>query len=116
LRRKGKRVDPGKVEETMATERMKLTIVDDPSVRESYANKLISASFDGGAIVVTLGTARFVPEDTTQTPKEGNPPSVHVTERLAISPSGAVELVNALTNILKTVSDIQKKAASEKTN
>jgi hypothetical protein len=98
----------------MATERKKFKIVDNPSIGESYANKLISASFDGGAVVVTLGTARFVPEDSAQTPKEACPPSVHVTARLAISPGGAVELANALNNILKTLSEIQKKTAAAK--
>ena len=38
----------GDKEEVMDNENMKFKIVDDPSVRESYANKLISASFDGG--------------------------------------------------------------------
>jgi hypothetical protein len=100
----------------MGTESKKFKILDDPSVRESYANKLISASFDGGAVVVTLGTTRFMPEDSTQSPKEGNLPPVHVTARLAISPGGAVELANALTNMLKTLSELQKKAAADKTN
>ena len=100
----------------MATERKKFKIVDDPSVRESYANKLISASFDGGAVVVTLGATRFVPEDSDQTPKEDTTPPVHVTARLAISPGGAVELANALGSMLKTLSEIQKKAAPEKSN
>ena len=48
----------------MVSETKKLKIVDDPSVRETYANKLISASFDGGAVIVTLGATRFVPEST----------------------------------------------------
>jgi hypothetical protein len=100
----------------MPTERKKFKIIDDPSVRESYANKLVSASFDGGAVVVTLGATRFVPEDSAETPKEGSTPPVHVTARLAISPSGAVELANALGNMLKTLSELQKKAAAEKSN
>lgn len=41
---------------------------------------------------------------------------VHVTARLAISPGGAVELANALSNMLKTLSEIQKKAAAAKTS
>ena len=100
----------------MATERKKFKIVDDPSVRESYANKLISASFDGGAVVVTLGATRFVPEDSDRTPKEATTMPVHVTVRLAISPGGAVELANALGSMLKTLSEIQKKAVPEKSN
>ena len=105
-------MDPDNAEEPMATERKIFKILDDPTVRESYANKLVSASFDGGAVVVTLGATRFVPEDTAQNVKEGNPPAVHVTARLAISPGGAVELANALGNMLKTLSEIQKKSAA----
>jgi hypothetical protein len=99
----------------MANEQRKFKIVDDSSVRESYANKLISASFDGGAVVVTLGATRFVPEDSAETGKEGKTPPVHVTARVAISPSGAVELANALNNMLKTLAEIQKKTAAAKT-
>jgi hypothetical protein len=102
-------------DKAVTTERKKFKIIDDPSVRESYANKLISASFDGGAVVLTLGTTRLMPEDTTQSPKQGSLPHVHVTTRLAISPGGAVELTNALTNMLKTLSEIQKRAVVERT-
>ena len=78
------------------TEARQFEIVDNASVAESYANKLIGASFDGGAVVITLGVTRFVPEHSTGTPKQGTPPPVHVAARLALSPSGAVELANAL--------------------
>ena len=97
----------------MASETKKLKIVDDPSVRESYANKLISASFDGGAVIVTLGATRFVPENIPQA-KEDNPPPIHVTTRFAVSPGAAVELANALGNMLKTLSEMQKKAEQQK--
>jgi hypothetical protein len=95
-------------------EPQKLKIIDNPSVAESYANKLVAASFDGGADIITLGTARFVPEDNAKTPKEGSLPPVYVTVRLAISPAGAVELANALNAMLKTLSEIQQKAAAAK--
>jgi len=94
-------------------EHQKLKIIDNPSVAESYANKLIAASFDGGAVVVTLGTMRFVPQQSTETLKDG-PPPVHVTARLAISPAGAVELAKALNSMLKTLSEMQQKAAETK--
>ena len=95
-------------------EPLKLKIIDNPSVAESYANKLIAASFDGGAVVITLGTMRFVPQQNGETPKENNPPPVHVTARLAISPAGAVELAKALNSMLKTLSEMQQKAAETK--
>jgi hypothetical protein len=96
----------------MMVEPGKLKIIDNPSVAESYANKLISASFDGGAVVITLGAMRFVPQQSAEAPKEKTPPPVHVTTRLAISPAGAVELANALSSMLKTLREMQQKAAA----
>src|SRR5262245_25079080 len=95
----------------------KVEVIDNPSIKESYANKVIATSFDGGAVVVTLGTTRFVPEHVAERPKEGSaPPPVHVTVRLAISPAGAVELINALNATLKTLSQIQQQASASKAN
>jgi len=93
-------------------EPQKLKIIDNPSIAESYANKLIAASFDGGAVVITLGAMRFVPQPSAEAPKEDRPPPVHVTARLAISPAGAVELAKALNSMLKTLSEMQQKAAA----
>ena len=90
----------------------KLKVIDNQSIAELYANKLVAASFDGGAVVITLGTARFVPEQDAKAPKEGTLPPVHVTARLAISPAGAVELANALNAMLKTLSQMQQKAVA----
>ena len=56
-------------EEAMAKEPKKIQIIDDTSVRELYANKLVSASFDGGAVVITLGVTRFVPEIVHRLPR-----------------------------------------------
>jgi hypothetical protein len=95
-------------------EPQKLKIIDNPCVAESYANKLVAASFDGGAVVITLGATRFVPEEGAKTPKKGSLPPVYVTARLAISPAGAVELANALNAMLKTLGRIQQKAAAAK--
>jgi hypothetical protein len=91
-------------------------VIDNPSIKESYANKVIATSFDGGAVVVTLGTTRFVPEYVAERPKESGPPPVHVTIRLAISPAGAVELINALNATLKTLSQIQQQTGASKAN
>ena len=94
----------------------KVEVIDNPAVKESYANKVIATSFDGGAVVVTLGTTRFVPESVGERPKESAVPPVHVTVRLAISPAGAVELINTLNATLKTLSQMQQKAVSAKAN
>jgi hypothetical protein len=95
-------------------EPQKLKIIDNASVGEIYANKLVAAAFDGGAVVITLGATRFVPEQSVTTSKESSPPPVHVTARLAISPAGAVELANALNAMLKTLSQMQQRSAEAK--
>ena len=92
----------------MADQAPKFKIVDNAAIIETYANKLIAASFDGGAVVLTLGSTRFVPESGAETPKEGVMPPVYVTQRLALSPGGAMEVANALNNMLKTMSEMQQ--------
>jgi hypothetical protein len=96
----------------MADQPPKFKIIDNAAVVETYANKLVAASFDGGAVVLTLGATRFVPETAADTPKEGALPPVFVTQRLALSPAGAMEVANALNNMLKTLSEMQQKAAA----
>ena len=95
------------------SEPQKLEVIDNPSVAELYANKLVAASFDGSAVIITLGATRFITEKGAKA-KEGSLPPVHVTARLAISPAGAVELANALNAMLKTLSEMQQKAAAAK--
>jgi hypothetical protein len=97
--------------QAMADEPLKFKIIDNQSLVETYANKLVAAFFDGGVVVITLGTARYVPESSGDAPKEGLPP-VHVTARLAVSPAGAVELANALNSMLKSTSQLQQKGAA----
>ena len=92
----------------MADQAPKFKIVDNAAIIETYANKLIAASFDGGAVVLTLGSTCFVPESGADTPKEGVMPPVHVTQRLALSPGGAMEVANALNNMLKTMGEMQQ--------
>ncbi|HEY8264057.1 MAG TPA: hypothetical protein VIG26_06825 [Methyloceanibacter sp.] len=92
----------------MADQAPKFKIVDNTAIIETYANKLIAASFDGGAVVLTLGSTRFVPESGAETPKEGVMPPVYVTQRLALSPGGAMEVANALNNMLKTMGEMQQ--------
>ena len=85
-------------------------IEDDPHVLEVYGNKLINVSYDGGAVVVTIGAARFLPERIDDAPQQSQQPVVHVTARLALSPSAVVELINALNNVLGVIT---KRAAPE---
>jgi len=92
----------------MADQAPQFKIVDNAAIIETYANKLIAASFDGGAVVLTLGSTRFVPESGAETPKEGVMPPVYVTQRLELSPGGAMEVANALNNMLKTMGEMQQ--------
>src|SRR5262249_23898741 len=83
----------------MADTQPKPQIIDNPNVHAVYANKFVVGSFDGGAISLVLGTAGLVLD--TQPP--GTPPSINVTARLALSPTAAAELMNALNKILTTI-------------
>src|SRR5450759_145187 len=93
----------------MAGDQQKPRIVDNPQVSEIYVNKTIGASFDGGTISLTLGCTRMLPEQLGTPPRQDQPPTVHVTGRIALSPSAAVELANALNGIL---ADIAQKQSS----
>src|SRR5262245_28159186 len=84
--------------DVQAKPRMK--IEDDPHVLEVYGNRVINVSYDGGAVVVTIGAARLLPERIDEAPQQSQQPVIHVTARLALSPTAAVELINGLNNIL----------------
>jgi hypothetical protein len=81
----------------------RLRIIDNAQVAETYANKFVSATFDGGALVITMGTSRVSTEPTEQSPGTQQPLPVHVTVRLAVSAQAAVELVNAVNSVLGAV-------------
>jgi hypothetical protein len=84
---------------SMAEHKQRLRVSDDASVTETYANRVISTSFDGGSICVTLGTVRCVPAHTDESAADSEP-SVHVTARLTLSPSAAVDLVKNVNELL----------------
>ena len=82
----------------------KLRIRDNQEIVEVYGNKLVSTFFDGAALTITVGNTRFVPDKIDEPPKQGQHPEIYITSRLALSPSAAVELVNALNNMLSALS------------
>jgi hypothetical protein len=93
----------------MATEsHKKPRVIDDPTIREVYGNKLISVSFDGGAVILTIGVSRFVPNRIDEPPTEA--PPVYASGRIALSPAAAVEFVNGVSGILNTVANAQAAA------
>ena len=85
-------------------------IKDEPAVTEIYANKIVSAIFDGHVVSLTLGNGRIAPERADEQPKEEI--SIHVNCRIALSPSAALEVVNSINNIMATVQKMQKPAAA----
>lgn len=101
----------------MAEKPKGLRVVDDPTVKELYANKLIGTMFDGGSLSITMGVTRMLPEKTEGGIKEGTQPQVHVTARLALSPSGAVELADALAKMINTLNQMAaSRPADQKLN
>src|SRR5262249_14985569 len=96
-------IKPAKPKDVPMADQQKPRIADDARVLEIYGNKVVSTSFDGGAVVITIGTGRFLPERIDDALQQGQQPVIHVTARLALSPSAAVELGNALNNILRAM-------------
>jgi hypothetical protein len=78
-------------ERPTADTQQKPRIQDDARVLEVYGNKVVSTSFDGGAVVITIGTTRFLPDRIDDAPQQGQQPVIYVTARLALSPAAAVE-------------------------
>jgi hypothetical protein len=90
-------------------------VIDNPAIGELYANKLVSASFDGGAVVLTLGVQRMVPDRIEDVPDPNHlpgPPTVSVVSRIALSPALAVELVNGISGLLNAVQLANAQAAA----
>jgi len=79
----------------------RLEVHDDPGVRETYANQMVSASFDGGSLILTLGVRRHIPKCVGEPIKQC---PVLVTERLVITPSVAAEIINSLQELLAIAS------------
>ena len=100
----------------MANKNEGLTVVDDPTVKEIYANKFICSMFDGGSVTITMGVMRFMPEKTEGGPKKGDRPQVNTTVRIALSPAGAVELINNLGKMLNTLQAAASRAPDQKLN
>ncbi len=90
-----------------------LRIVDNPEISEIYADTLIGTTFAGGAVCLSLGTTKIMPDRMNEAPKDGNPPSVYVTNRIALSPKAAAEVINALNNILGAIKTAQANQSAQ---
>jgi hypothetical protein len=95
---------------TVSENRKNPKVVTDPAVREVYANKLISTTFDGGSIVLTLGVTRVLPNRVDEAPDANAVPNCHVTSMIALSPAASIEVVNGLGSM---ISMIQSGAAAK---
>ena len=100
--------------EKEAPEQEALAVVDDAAVKELYANKLISTTFDGGTLGITMGVTRLVPAKIEREPTEPRRPKVHVTTRLTLAPAAAIELTKALTSMLNSMSKVAAARAGDK--
>src|ERR1700676_520257 len=98
----------------MADTQPSCRINDDLAVTEIYANKIVSTTFDGHAVVITFGTGRILPERTDQQPKEGA--TICVTCRVALSPPAAFELINAINNLMASVQQSQAPKSAVRSN
>jgi hypothetical protein len=90
----------------------KLWIQDNPSVTEVYANKFLGAVFDGGAVALTFGSIRKLPEHMGEGTAQDRQPVVHVTHRLVLSPTATIELINGLKTTLTTLLQMRKQSQS----
>jgi hypothetical protein len=78
-------------------------VIDSPSSVEIYANIIVGTSFDGSAIIVSLGTTRFIPDQLGQ--PITTPPDVYVTGRIALSLKAALELSKAIQELVQAASN-----------
>jgi hypothetical protein len=94
----------------MATQQPpKPRVIDLPDIREIYSDKMVGASFGGGSIILTLGCNRFALQQTDQpTNNEG---TIVVNNRIALSPQLAVDLVNALTQLINAANNAAQQQA-----
>ena len=90
----------------MVDKKPQTAIVDDQSAKEIYANSVVGTSFDGGALTITLGVGRFLPEQAEPLPTQNPVPTVHVTARLTLSPPAAVQLANALRAVIDKIGKV----------
>jgi hypothetical protein len=91
----------------------KLRIQDNPSVIEIYANKFIGSVFDGGAVGLTFGSIRILPEKIDEGPIPGQQPVIHVTHRLTLSLTAAIELIKGLNTTLTALRQGRAQGAAE---
>jgi hypothetical protein len=94
----------------MAEKRPALRIKDDPTVTEVYANKIVSLTFDGHAVMITFGCGRIVPEPPEEEPSKNEGTAVCVNCRIALSPPAAMELIKSISNMVVALQKAQAQA------
>jgi hypothetical protein len=97
----------------MAEKRPPLRIKDDPTVTEVYANKIVSLTFDGHAVMITFGCGRIAPEHPEEEPSR-NDGAVCVNCRIALSPPAAMELIKSISNMVVALQKAQAQAQAQK--
>jgi hypothetical protein len=74
-------------------------VIDDPSVREFYSNKIVATSIDGAVLLLTLACGRSIPERTGEAPPDGSPFFVNC--RLALPEATVLDLHAILGDAIK---------------
>jgi hypothetical protein len=90
----------------VAEQKQKPRIIDDPAVAEAYSNRLVSITFEGGAVVLTLGVTRMGLDGAQQ-------PAVKVNSRIVLTAPLALELERGLAKLRTALAQAAKRAAAE---
>jgi hypothetical protein len=84
-------------------------VIDRPEIREIYSDKMVGASFGGGSIILTLGCNRFAMQQADE--QQANEGTIVVNNRIALSPQLALDLVNALTQLINAANNAAQQQA-----
>jgi hypothetical protein len=80
-------------------------IVEDPSVKTVFADTFIVAADHGGAISITLGDRRYLPQSAVPNgPTRVGAQTIHVAARVALTRRAATEMIRQLGAILEPAS------------
>jgi hypothetical protein len=94
-----------------------LAVIDDPAVKELYANKVVSVAYDGGGVTLTLGVRRMVPDKIENKEGPAHDAQVYITSRLTVSPHCALEIAANLAKVIETLkNNAAVQSASKVTN
>lgn len=89
--------------------KMKLKVLEAPDVREVYSDALVSAHFNGNALILTLGIGRPSGGESVD-PHAEVQPVVAVNNRVVLSTPTAIELMKAISKLFRDASSARAAA------